>query len=703
MDCFVKNIKEGIVRISGHDNMPENYLERYGIVNIPKPDGTSCVKLDENSVTLKNGRKIEFDIRCKNEIWENEEKVLLQRFKKYIPEKLSIEGRPTGEPIDVHGEADGTESLKKFGISFKLTDKDNFYGLGEGGRDKIQLRGSSYQNWTVYQYNEIPIPFVMSSDNWGIFINAQGRNFVDIDDIRKGYLTVLGNFDELDIFLIYGGSMKEILSIYTDITGKSAVLPKWAYGLTYIAGIHQNQFEILNDMKTFREKHIPCDTVSLEPGWMENIYDFSFEKGWNKEKFHIDCWMRSRDCQYTFPSALRRYGFHLMLWLCMNYDLCDYEEYLISGKLNIPPWYEHIKQFVNDGADGFKMDPSDMVMRINPNKIYTNGKSELEMHNVSQVLVAKHMNSGFCAQMNKRPFIHYCGGYTGQQRWGAATTGDNGGLEGAMIWIENLAMSGFTNTTVDMDIYSIEAMHFAFLAPWAHHNAWAGCGQPWFAGDENEKAYTFYAKLRYRLIPYIYSLALECFETGVPIIRPMPLEYQSDENCLNLSKQYMLGEYILISAFTDKVYLPQGEWIDYWTGVEYKGNITIENYVPPKGRGGAFFIKKGAIIPQWCERDYTSQYSEEKIQLHIYPGKNSEFIFREDDGESLDYLENNLCRTKIRCFEENGILKILIGGREGDYKGKPAQRIWEVYIHENKIKTEVLCASEDKVIIKNAD
>ena len=108
-------------------------------------------------------------------------------------------------------------------------------------------------------------------------------------------------------------------------------------------------------------------------------------------------------------------------------------------------------------------------------------------------------------------------------------------------------------------------------------------------------------------------------------------------------------------------------------------------------------------IQKGCERNYTSQYSDEKMQLHIYPGKDTEFIFREDDGESLDYLKNSSCRTKIRCFEENGVLKILIGSREGDYKGKPAQRIWEVYIHENKIETEVLCASEDKVIIKNAD
>ena len=674
-------IEDGIIRIQARENMPQSYLEKYGIITVPATcECPSDLLIEKDTITLPGGKVLNFSLRSEDSLWENEINYMHKKFQNAIPFSR-IQGRPDEVFPPESRELEGRDSDKRFGISFKTDDDECFYGLGEAGSDRVELRGASYQNWAVYKQNEISIPLVYSNKNWGLFIAAEDRHFVDIDDNIKGSLTVIGNLDELDIFLLYGDSMKDILKRYTRLTGKSMLLPKWGYGLTYIAQIHQNQFDILNDMMRFRNNHIPCDNVSLEPGWMEKFYDYSFDKKWDLKKFHVEEWMHSRDCKYSFLSAMRRFGFHVALWMCMDYDLCDHEEGLCGGDSKLVPWYEHVKKFVDDGVDGFKIDPADMLMRINPNTIYTNGESELKMHNVSQVLAMKQMNEGFSKQMNMRPFIHYCGGYTGQQRFGAATTGDNDGLLGSMIWLENLAMSGFMNSTVDMDVFSVEAIHFAMLAPWAHHNAWMGVQQPWYAGEENEKAYTYYARLRYSILPYIYSLAIEGHEDSTPIIRPMMLEYQNDKNCLTLSRQYMIGPWILISAFTDSVYLPEGKWIDYWTGDEYDGNITIENYTPPKGRGGAFFIKKGAIIPKWRDRDYVSQYSEEEIELHFYPEGKTEYTFREDDGISLDYLNKDSCHTKIECDAHDNEVIIKIGDRIGDYNGKPENRLWKIYVH----------------------
>lgn len=699
MSFTVKPIKKGIVRISTDGEMPQNYLERYGIINVPKCDGTADAEVYENKITLPGGRALEFSVRPQNDDkdWSGEIDYLLEKFKDKIPESR-IEGRPEEVLPPDYKLLEGRESEKKFGISFKIDDEERFFGLGEAGRDRVELRGDSYQNWAVYQFDEVSVPLVYSNKNWGLFIAAQDRHFVDIDDRKKGHITVTGNFDVLDVYLLYGGSMKDILGLYTDITGKSMLLPKWAYGLTYIAQIHQNQFEIMGDMMKFREKHIPCDNVSLEPGWMTKFYDYSFDKQWDLKKFHIEAWMHSREYPGSFPQTLRRFGFHMTLWMCMEYDLCDQEERLITGVGAMPAWYDHVKKFVDDGADGFKIDPADMIMRIEPDKYYTNGKSELEMHNVSQVLVMKQMHNGFAEQMNMRPFIHYSGGYSGQQRWGAATTGDNGGLEGSMIWLENLAMSGFMNSTVDMDIYHKEAIHFAMLAPWAHHNAWSGIRQPWYAGPENEKIYTDYARLRYSIIPYMYSAAIECHETGVPMLRPMALQYQDDEVCLECSKQYMIGDYILISAFTDTVYLPEGKWLDYWTGAVYDGRQTITDYVPPKDKGGAFFVKLGAIIPKWKDRDFVTQYSDEEIQLHFYPFGKSEYIFREDDGISLDYIESTSCHTKITCSENENEVEINIGERIGEYKDKPKDRIWQLYVHNCDKPVKVICSEKTQIM-----
>lgn len=700
MNYEVTPLKKGIVRISAHKIMPKNYLERYGIISIPEKDNTADAVVCENKITLPDGRVLEFKIRPEtdDDFWGDEIRYQIDKFQDKIPTRINIEGRPEDTLMQWNESLNGMDSKKKFGISFKIDDNEQFYGLGEAGREDIKLRGDSYQNWTVYQFDEIIIPLVMSDQNWGLFICVQDRHFVDIDDFAKGRLTVIGNFDELDIFVLYGNSMKEMLRLYTDISGKSMLLPKWGYGLTYDAPFHADQFQVLDQMMKFREKHIPCDNVSLEPGWMQKQYDYSFDKDWCLEKFHIEQWMRKRDVQYSFLSVLRRYGFHTTLWLCLNYDFCDHEERLAGGEGKLQSWYDHLEKFVTAGADGFKLDPADMVMRIDPNKIYTNGKSELEMHNISQVIIAKQIYNGFAQQMNMRPFVHYCGGYIGQQKWCAGTTGDNGGLFGAMIWLQNLAMSGFMNSTVDMDVYNPAAIHFAMLAPWAQHNAWSGCRQAWYAGDENEKIYTEYARLRYGLIPYIYSAAIECHETSVPMIRPMPLEFQSDKKASNYVNQYMLGEWILLSAFTNEIYLPEGEWVDYWTGEEYKGPYVIENYSIPEGKGGGFFIKKGAIIPKWRDRDYVGQYSDEEIQLHFYPCGKTEYIFREDDGESLDYTENVSCHTYIECDDTSDKVKIKIGKRVGDYKNKSEKRTWMVYVHGCDKEVEVFCDEENAEI-----
>ncbi|MBR4060671.1 MAG: DUF5110 domain-containing protein [Lachnospiraceae bacterium] len=707
MKCSISSIKEGIIRISKHENMPEKYMERYGIIKIPEKEAVDNVEIEENSVILPSGRKLNFTLRPEEDdtLWNDEQEYQLEKFKEFMPWRRNVEGamenRLENASEDWKDIMDARKSTKKFGISFEIKENEKFYGLGEGNRKRIEHRGSSYQNWPVYQYNEVVIPLVYTQENWGVLILAEDRHFVDIDDHIKGRLTILGNLDELDILILYGDSIKDIIKLYIEVSGKSMLLPKYVYGLTYIAPMYQNQFEILNDMMKYREKHIPVDNVSLEPGWMNNYYDYSFDKDWNLSKFDIHPWMRKREYPSQFLSVMRRFGFHVGLWNCSYYDLCDHEERLVTGVGQLPSWYEHLKKFVNAGVDGFKMDPSDMLIRVDPNKIYTNGKSELEMHNISQVLVLKQMYKGFTEQTGNRPYLHFSGGYTGQQHWGGVTTGDNGGKEGSMIWLLNLAMSGFMNTTVDMDIYSPETIHFAMLAPWAHHNAWEGCRQPWYAGEENERIYTYYARLRYRLLPYIYSAAIECHETGIPMLRPMPMEFQDDNNCLELSNQYMLGEYILLSAFTDKVYLPKGGWIDYWTGEEYESQGETITYTIPKERGGAFFIKKGAIIPQWSDRDYVTQYGEEEIALHIYPNFNekSTYVFYEDDGISVDYEKNICSQTEISCECVEGKVLVHIGKREGDYQNKPEKRIWKIYVHGFDGNVTVSCAEKTAEVV----
>ena len=135
--------------------MPKNYLERYGIVTIPNSESVDGVTADSNSITLPNGRILEFDVRPDGDdsYWKDEMHYQLEKFRDKIPIKLNIEGRPEEELLEMDDTADGWNSGKKFGISFNITDGERFYGLGEAGRDGIELRGGSYQNWAIYQFD----------------------------------------------------------------------------------------------------------------------------------------------------------------------------------------------------------------------------------------------------------------------------------------------------------------------------------------------------------------------------------------------------------------------------------------------------------------------------------------------------------------------------------------------------------------------
>ena len=159
MSFTVKPIKKGIVRISTDGEMPQNYLERYGIINVPKCDGTADAEVCENKITLPGGRTLEFSVRPKNDDkdWSGEIDYLLEKFKNKIPESR-IEGRPEEVLPPDYKLLEGRESEKKFGISFKIDDDERFFGLGEAGRDRVELRGDCIKTGRCISLMRFPFP-----------------------------------------------------------------------------------------------------------------------------------------------------------------------------------------------------------------------------------------------------------------------------------------------------------------------------------------------------------------------------------------------------------------------------------------------------------------------------------------------------------------------------------------------------------------
>lgn len=581
-------------------------------------------------------------------------------------------------------------------LSFSMEDGERFYGGGSTSRDHIQHRGEFLRMWTTYQQTEIPMPFMMSSRGWGVYNNSTRKSFFDIGNQQKSKFNIINTFDEADFFLMMGKDMPAILNEYTLVTGRTYVLPKWAYGLCFGPNMREEQFDILNDAVRFRQFDVPCDVFWLEPQWMEKRYDFSTKKKWNYDRFSPEpYWLQD---QYPktmhnrlFIGKLRSMGFHLGLWLCEEYDLSIQEEDIIAertgGKLSGQEhWMDHLTVFMDQGVEGFKLDPARTIDN-HTNWEYYNGRTDKEMHNLNQVLLPKQMRELGRKYNGKRTWHHYCGGWSGTQRWTASTSGDNGGGKTALYDQLNLGMSGFLNTSCDvMSVpreLEMQGLHFGLFLPWVQINSWFSMMHPFYYAKEEQDIYRFYVKLRYSLAPYIYSMALEAAQNGMPIVRSMPLCFPDDRNCDDMTYQYMFGDNFCVGIFTNEIYLPKGIWTDAWSGekIVSKGETFTREY--PSNRAGLLFIREGAIIPTQPDVEYLGARPFDRVILKVYPHGDSAYTMLDDDGESYEYENGGIASTLFESHERDGGVEVVVNPVQGSFKGMPSEREYSFRIQRD--------------------
>jgi alpha-glucosidase (family GH31 glycosyl hydrolase) len=718
------------VRLSPDSRFEPSLMERYGIVRTNWPgcefttrevSGVTRIATGGGSLDVRasDGRMQLFDsqgkIICEQILpqlsrWSEPELNAFKTRQAWMAEYFKGEKRKAGQ-VQIIGSMtqDNTEysenmhefdlATNSFGATFSIGSADRFYGLGTASSKRIQLRGHGYRLWTQYHGNfgfkgvnadweqtEGPVPLLISTAGWGVFVNTTWVHYYDIGRYESDKTFFWGPGGQLDFYLLIGDTMPKQIELYTEITGKPRLLPEFGYGLSYVGNIMQNEQEILNDSRLFREKGIPCDIVGLEPQWMKRNYDSSHEKEWNPAKFYVPEWMGANSKDTTFIGGLDRTGFKLSLWLVCNDDLTMEEERQVANRegrgkefpAQPDAWFDHLQKFVRNGVRCFKMDPENLIQEHAGRKYY-NGRTDVENHNLTQILYHKQMSVGYEEFTGQRAMTHFCGAYAGVQHWGATTMGDNGGGPSALIWMLSYGMNGHMNTSCDMEALG-PGLHFGFLQPWSQLNNWAYAYQPWYLGKEAEAMFRDYARLRYSLLPYIYSAAHQGYLTAMPILRPMPLVYPDDLKLADCTTEYMLGDSLLVVAFTNIVYLPAGRWIDYWTGTEYQGPKEMP-CIYPQNRAGGLFIRSGAIIPYWPDLDFVGERPVENMKLHLYPDGKSDYTIYEDDGNSLEYLKGAVAKTQVRCETSRNTMTVVIEPRKGTYRDMPAKRTYEVWIH----------------------
>ena len=708
------------IKVSPRKDFTESLMERYELIktdwsevktDISDKGGVWTLKTPEYSLAInkKTGVMTVKDSKGGKVIREvrflPEKEGLCGEMRSFINEKyadLKVAdngGGIIGDDNGKFGEVDKHEIPAADAVSIlsiSMEDSERFYGGGSTSRDHIQHRGEFLRMWTTYQQTEIPMPFMMSSRGWGVYNNSTRKSFFDIGNQQKSKFNIINTFDEADFFLMMGKDMPAILNEYTLVTGRTYVLPKWAYGLCFGPNMREEQFDILNDAVRFRQFDVPCDVFWLEPQWMEKRYDFSTKKKWNYDRFSPEpYWLQD---QYPktmhnrlFIGKLRSMGFHLGLWLCEEYDLSIQEEDIIAertgGKLSGQEhWMDHLTVFMDQGVEGFKLDPARTIDN-HTNWEYYNGRTDKEMHNLNQVLLPKQMRELGRKYNGKRTWHHYCGGWSGTQRWTASTSGDNGGGKTALYDQLNLGMSGFLNTSCDvMSVpreLEMQGLHFGLFLPWVQINSWFSMMHPFYYAKEEQDIYRFYVKLRYSLAPYIYSMALEATQNGMPIVRSMPLCFPDDRNCDDMTYQYMFGDNFCVGIFTNEIYLPKGTWTDAWSGekIVSKGETFTREY--PSNRAGLLFIREGAIIPTQPDVEYLGARPFDRVILKVYPHGDSAYTMLDDDGESYEYENGGVASTLFESHERDGGVEVVVNPVQGSFKGMPSEREYSFRIQRD--------------------
>lgn len=708
------------IKVSPRKDFTESLMERYELIktdwsevktDISDKGGVWTLKTPEYSLAInkKTGVMTVKDAKGGKVIREvrflPEKEGLCGEMRSFINEKyadLKVAdngGGIIGDDNGKFGEVDKHEIPAADAVSIlsiSMEDGERFYGGGSTSRDHIQHRGEFLRMWTTYQQTEIPMPFMMSSRGWGVYNNSTRKSFFDIGNQQKSKFNIINTFDEADFYLMMGKDMPAILNEYTLVTGRTYVLPKWAYGLCFGPNMREEQFDILNDAVRFRQFDVPCDVFWLEPQWMEKRYDFSTKKKWNYDRFSPEpYWLQD---QYPktmhnrlFIGKLRSMGFHLGLWLCEEYDLSIQEEDIIAertgGKLSGQEhWMDHLTVFMDQGVEGFKLDPARTIDN-HTNWEYYNGRTDKEMHNLNQVLLPKQMRELGRKYNGKRTWHHYCGGWSGTQRWTASTSGDNGGGKTALYDQLNLGMSGFLNTSCDvMSVpreLEMQGLHFGLFLPWVQINSWFSMMHPFYYAKEEQDIYRFYVKLRYSLAPYIYSMALEAAQNGMPIVRSMPLCFPEDRNCDDMTYQYMFGDNFCVGIFTNEIYLPKGTWTDAWSGekIVSKGETFTREY--PSNRAGLLFIREGAIIPTQPDVEYLGARPFDRVILKVYPHGDSAYTMLDDDGESYEYENGGIASTLFESHERDGGVEVVVNPVQGSFKGMPSEREYSFRIQRD--------------------
>lgn len=560
-------------------------------------------------------------------------------------------------------------------VCLEMADDEHFYGLGFH-RSNLDCRGRSLEWTRSFRHRGATVPFFLSSRGYGFLSNNTWKHVFDFSVTETpsgGYTTVTADGGALDFFFIHGPAFRDVLRRYTDLAGLPALPPRYATGLLYICRYFETQEGVLAIADAFRRHDIPCDMIGLEPGWEEVPY--AMEWRWSPERFPDPAAM---------IRGLRDRGFALELWESGDAPTADYADPDVRAR-----WFaKRVSASLDLGVAFFKQDDPYPRM-ITSQELQTpelgrplDSSGELsagEYLNVTNSLFSETLIEEFRRRTGRRTMVIF-NGYTvslGSHRWPAAWAADYAAGTGLL----NASLSAHSMVCMDMRNGTPAGIHLGFLIPFSIIDAWAYYIEPWIYPPHLLECHRFYAKLRHRLAPYLYSSLHQACESGVPSLRPMVLDHQNEPFARELATQHMLGDWLLV-GHEPAVFLPKGTWIDYFTNQRHVSSGQWLECTPPEPAGGPLFVKAGALIPTKPVAPFIGAEPDDLVILHAYPGEEpSSYLLCEDDGTSYAYQDGARATTAFHFETADRATQLKIGARTGSYEGMPAGRTYLVCVH----------------------
>ena len=631
------------------------------------------------TVNVKDNEKL--DIYYKGKLVLSDYEKARKKSEKNPYEDLAIaelEGHTVGKDEE---KTDAVTIIKKLGKD------DAIYGLG----DKpgcLNKRGYSYVNWNTDDpaphvdsfkslYKSIPFFIVLGDEYcYGIFADNTYKTTFDFGYENTDYYFVEHEKGELDYYFMPGNDMAEVVGLYTSLTGTTPLYQRWIYGSHQSRWGYYTQDEVLDIADKFRELDIPCDVIHMDIDYMNGYRVFTFDdkkfpdvKGLSEKLADrgvklisiIDPGVKKDEDYFMYKEGMEMDAF------AHDTDGSVYENAVWPGTSVFPDftkqsvrswWGDKTKILLEHGISGIWNDMNEPASFNGPlpDDVQFEYGAHEKVHNIYGHFMAKATYEGLAKNDGgKRPFVLTRAAYAGSQKYCGGWTGDNHSIWAhialSLEQVCNLSVSGLamcgsdiggfgSDTTPELLVRFYEAA--VFVPFFRNHSAMGTRRQePWQFDETTIDAVRKTVKLRYRFIPYIYDLAHECEKTGAPIVRPLVYEYPVDKHVRNISDEYMLGSFVLVAPViapgkeAREVYLPDGDWYDYYTGEKYSGGRYILADAPLDKV--PVFIKAGAIIPVADgEIRSTEDITEDKISILTYSGKGS-FVHYQDDNETFAY------------------------------------------------------------------